>query len=155
IQRIPEMKILHVLPDVDSLAGGIPIVATHLAAAQAALGHRVCVAAYRKVSEEQRITHELSLIPGFARVQVEYIADLTRRECLLGLQTRRRIDTLIRDFEIVHIHGVWDLVERLAARAARRAGVPYVITPHGMLDPYSLSQKKWKKRLALAMGYRR
>src|SRR5262249_49465132 len=128
---------------------------THLAAAQAALGHRVCVAAYRKVSDEQRIAHELSLIPGFAKVQVEYIADLTRRECLLGLQTRRRIDALIRDFEIVHIHGVWDLVERLAARAARRVGVPYVITPHGMLDPYSLSQKKWKKRLALAMGYRR
>ncbi|MCA9300139.1 MAG: glycosyltransferase, partial [Phycisphaerales bacterium] len=37
---------------------------------------------------------------------------------------------------------------------ARGAGVPYVIRPAGMLDPWCLAQKAWKKRLALALGYR-
>jgi glycosyltransferase involved in cell wall biosynthesis len=31
---------------------------------------------------------------------------------------------------------------------------PFVLTPHGMLDPWALTQKKWKKRIALVLGYR-
>ena len=39
--------------------------------------------------------------------------------------------------------------------AAAAAGVPFVLLPNGMLDPWSLRQKAWKKRLALALGHRR
>jgi glycosyltransferase involved in cell wall biosynthesis len=61
----------------------------------------------------------------------------------------------VRASDCVHIHGVWDLVLFRAALAAGRAGVPYIVSPHGMLDPWSLRQKRLKKRLALALGYRR
>lgn len=47
-----------------------------------------------------------------------------------------------------HLHGIWDLFLHDAVSVARKHGIPYVISPRGMLEPWALSQKKWKKRLA-------
>ena len=54
----------------------------------------------------------------------------------------------------MHIHALWEEIQHRAARVARELGMPYVITPHGMLDPWSLRQSKWKKRLYLALRMR-
>ena len=56
--------------------------------------------------------------------------------------------------EILHIHAVWEDVQHQAASLAARAGVPYLIRPCGMLDPWSLKQSKWKKKLYLAWRLR-
>jgi glycosyltransferase involved in cell wall biosynthesis len=50
---------------------------------------------------------------------------------------------------------MWEPVIWAAAGAARHARRPYLLAPHGMLDPWSLAQRSWKKRLALALGWRR
>src|SRR5439155_13066932 len=55
---------------------------------------------------------------------------------------------------VVHLHGIWDPLLFATARAARAVNRPYLVAPHGMLDPWSLRQKRWKKRLALALGWR-
>lgn len=47
-----------------------------------------------------------------------------------------------------HLHGIWDWFLHQSVRAAKRRGIPYVISPRGMLEPWALSQKKWKKRIA-------
>jgi glycosyltransferase involved in cell wall biosynthesis len=51
--------------------------------------------------------------------------------------------------DLVHIHALWEEVQHQAARAARRLGRPYVFRPCGMLDPWSLRQRWWKKALYL------
>ncbi|MHA6641617.1 glycosyltransferase [Mesorhizobium sp. A623] len=57
------------------------------------------------------------------------------------LLLRHRIDVL-------HVHGLW-MYPSIAARSwARRTGRPYVVSPHGMLDPWALNNSAWKKRLA-------
>lgn len=48
----------------------------------------------------------------------------------------------------VHVHGLWLPVHHAAAAAARRVKAPLVISPHGMLAPWALAHRKWKKRLA-------
>jgi glycosyltransferase involved in cell wall biosynthesis len=48
---------------------------------------------------------------------------------------------------IVHIHGLWSLHASVAAVAARWGGVPYVITPHGMLDHWARSRSRFKKQI--------
>ncbi len=57
-------------------------------------------------------------------------------------------------FDLLHIHGLWspDLVA--AARACRRAGIPYVWQPHGMLMQRAMNHKPLKKRAFLALGLR-
>jgi hypothetical protein len=52
----------------------------------------------------------------------------------------------------MHVHGVWDPLFKISAGELRRVGVPYVVAPHGMLDPWSLQQSRLKKRIALTLG---
>lgn len=50
--------------------------------------------------------------------------------------------------DCVHLHGIWS--PKLAARfmAWSKRGVPCVVSPHGMLDPWALSHKWLKKKVA-------
>jgi glycosyltransferase involved in cell wall biosynthesis len=53
--------------------------------------------------------------------------------------------------DLVHVHGLWTLPGWAAARRARRAGVPVVISPRGMLDPGSVSRRAWRKGIAYGL----
>ena len=54
----------------------------------------------------------------------------------------------LTQFDIVHIHGIWDPRLHNVAKMCRAAKVPYIIAPRGMLEPWSLKQKWLKKRIA-------
>ncbi len=69
-------------------------------------------------------------------------------------------DFFVRQFEaikpdLVHLHGIWQPQIHAAAKTARKMKIPYVVAPRGMLEPWSLAQKKWKKRLAMFLYQRR
>lgn len=51
-------------------------------------------------------------------------------------------------FDLIQIQSMWDLPYHKVMVEARRRGIPYIVTPRGMLEPWSLSQKAWKKKLA-------
>ena len=54
----------------------------------------------------------------------------------------------LKQFDLVHIHGIWSWKLHRVAVMCRKAGVKYVIAPRGMLEPWSLQQKWLKKRIA-------
>lgn len=60
---------------------------------------------------------------------------------------------LIRSFgpEIVHLNGLWTYASLIARGLRRRLGVPTLISPRGMLDPWALQRSAWKKAVALAL----
>ncbi len=58
----------------------------------------------------------------------------------------------IADADVVHLHAVWQPDNLALARACHRAGTPYVVSIHGMLDDWTIAQKHAKKRLFLALG---
>jgi glycosyltransferase involved in cell wall biosynthesis len=149
------MQILHVLQTLDPNYGGPPMVASRLAAAQAALGHRVSVLSYVAPSRADAVARATSATPNIAAVER---IDLDPERGLAAIRARAargRLARLTADANVVHIHGVWEPIVKAAADAARRNGTPYVIRPFGTLDPWCLAQKKWKKKVALALGYRR
>ena len=47
--------------------------------------------------------------------------------------------------DAVHFHGLWQRHFPALAAACRREGIPYVVSPHGMLEPWARRQKWWKK----------
>jgi glycosyltransferase involved in cell wall biosynthesis len=46
---------------------------------------------------------------------------------------------------LVHFHGLWQLEHSWMSRWCRSNGVPYVVSPHGMLEPWARRHKRWKK----------
>jgi glycosyltransferase involved in cell wall biosynthesis len=52
--------------------------------------------------------------------------------------------------DVLHIHGLWMYTSVAAVRWARQ-GRPYVVSPHGMLDPWALKNSQWKKRISAAL----
>lgn len=57
------------------------------------------------------------------------------------------LTTNVREFDLVHIHAVFNHASVAAAMACRKADVPYVVRPLGTLDPWSMKQKPLRKRI--------
>jgi glycosyltransferase involved in cell wall biosynthesis len=49
------------------------------------------------------------------------------------------------------VESLWQYPTFIASRACKAAGMPYVVSPNGMLDEWSLSQKAWKKKPYMAL----
>jgi len=48
---------------------------------------------------------------------------------------------------IIHSHGLWAPANVIAARVARKTGVPHIISPRGSLAPEALAKSAWKKAI--------
>jgi glycosyltransferase involved in cell wall biosynthesis len=52
------------------------------------------------------------------------------------------------DLDILSVHGLWKYCSVGSQRWHRQTGRPYVIHPHGMLEPWAVRNAMWKKRIA-------
>ncbi len=49
--------------------------------------------------------------------------------------------------DLHHSHGLWMYNSLVSYRFHRYSRTPYVISPHGMLDPWAVKRSAWKKRM--------
>jgi glycosyltransferase involved in cell wall biosynthesis len=59
-----------------------------------------------------------------------------------------------KEVDLIHLQHVWDPYLHIMAWWARRKNIPYIITPRGMLEPWILKQRPWKKKLGLFLYQR-
>ena len=149
------MNVLHAISSLDPSAGGPPLVALHLAAAEAALGCRTRIFSYRTSSTPSAASVAASHSAGSRQVDLQLMAPPNACERVLARAARRQCAPWLEQADLLHLHGVWDPMLLRVARVAAALGVPYCVTPHGMLDAWQLRQKRLKKQLALSLGYRR
>lgn len=135
------MKILHVVPTYfPARRYGGPIVAVHgLCKALVARGHEVHVFT-TNVDGDRTLDVPVGTPVALDSVQVRYFASPYRR-LYWSPDMRRALEREVRTFDVVHIHAVYLWPGVAAARAARRANVPYVISPRGMLVPELIRRK--------------
>ena len=125
------MRVLVVTPWLFPGGGGLERYAHTMSAHLARLGHDVtCVGhAPGPVDETREGVRRLGVPPAFRLSNTP-----------LGLALRRRVARLLReeDVDVVNVHTPVPGSAEMAAHAARRAGVPYVVTYHaGTLGPES------------------
>lgn len=149
------MKIMHIIGTLDPDAGGPPTVATRLAAAQAAEGHDVSIVHASPHLTEQAIIKLTAGVPGFRNVLVRSVDPGSGLDSITARPARIALRRLIDFDHFVHLHGIWEPVLRAAGLVADEVGARYCVTPHGMLDPWSLRRHAFKKRIAMRLGYRR
>ncbi|WP_029351212.1 glycosyltransferase [Bosea sp. 117] len=148
------MRIAHVVASIDPAHGGPQSGVVRLAAAQAGLGHHVRIVSHGDDALLRSALHAAAQVPHVDALEWTLLPAPGGVERIFGSRMRSRLPSLVAEADFVHLHGVWETLLRIAASCARQASTPYCLSPHGMLDRWSLAQKPWKKRLALQLGYR-
>jgi len=80
----------------------------------------------------------------------------SRQALGLGLPLRRGFLELVGPGRpaLLHDHGIWLPSNHCVAATARRHGIPLLIHPRGMLQPWALGHRAWRKRLCLHLYQR-
>jgi len=127
--------------------------------------HGLCRALRRRGTDVQVVTTDAngeSALPAtvtgagaYEGVPVTYCRRTWPRRVIGSRALARTVRSLLPDADVLHIHGLWNRVVWAAAREARRAGVPYVLSPRGMLQVAALDHHAWRKRAAYALLERR
>lgn len=125
------MKILQVIAGLQRMGGTTTFVG-ELSNALVTQGESVSLAMFRKRGTEDFVLDD--------RVAFKAIADIRNRP---------------RDFDVLHVHGLWDREVFWASGWALKNGMPIVWSPHGMLAPWALRNRWWKKFLPWHLYVRR
>lgn len=90
-----------------------------------------------------------------------FVARDGQRVCMFPRQTsfyaaslplQRWLQAHVRDYQLVHVHGLFTFAPVVAARAAAHRGVPYVVCPHGVLNRWGRAHnRRLAKRLSLTL----
>jgi glycosyltransferase involved in cell wall biosynthesis len=59
----------------------------------------------------------------------------------------RAMRRMAPSYDVMHIHNLWQFPQYAAYKAALAARIPYVVSPHGALDPYLRQHGRLRKRL--------
>jgi len=94
------------------------------------------------------LTPEVTAAGMFQGVRVEYLPRAFPRRSFAAPRLTAILDAHRRDYDLVHVHGCWNFFGWAAARWCRRVGVPYVVSPRGMLQPWSFAHGRIRKALA-------
>jgi glycosyltransferase involved in cell wall biosynthesis len=130
------VRILHVVPTyLPAWKHGGPILAVHgLCKALVARGHEVTVFT-TDVHGEGRLEVPLETSVPIDGVEVRYFPVRSLRRLYWAPSLGRAARAEVAGFDAVHLHSVFLWPTTAAARAAERTGVPYVLSPRGMLVP--------------------
>ncbi len=131
-------RVLHVVDRLDRENAGLSMAALRIAAAQASAGLDVAVTGLLSPGSE--------MPDGAWRGMAIDPAATPRALVRRVLQMRNRPDCL------VHLHGLWNTPTRSCALLG---STPYVVSPHGMLEPMAMAHKRLKKVVYLALCERR
>lgn len=148
------MRLLHVVPTyLPARRYGGPIVAVHgLCRALIERGHDVDVFT-TNVDGDGVLDVPTATPVDLDGVRVHYFPSPMPR-LYWSPEMRRALRSI--DHELVHSHAIWLWPGYAAARAARRANIPFVISPRGMLVPELIARKsRFVKRAWLATIERR
>ncbi len=125
-------------------SGGTSRTSTQLCAALAPLGVKVDL-----LSLDYGLRHGTPLLPRSDLVTTHLLPCHYSRPLRLiwAPQYRRALATRARQLApaLIHDNGVWQTTNHAAARVARQLDIPLIISPRGMLEPWAMQYKSWKK----------
>lgn len=145
-QEVNHIRILHTVASLKSSSGGPARTVSSLCESLGMLGSSVEIFTQNYSSEDTNI------IPQSSFLQTTFVPAinipklrLTYAPSFRTMLANRCQQTEVR---LIHDHGLWLPTNHAAASAARRLNIPLIVSPRGMLEPWALQYKAWKKRIA-------
>jgi glycosyltransferase involved in cell wall biosynthesis len=140
------MRILHLIATLSRESGGPAQACVEMAAAVAKRGHAVSVYTtnWTEGGVEDVPTDQPVVRDGFS---VRYFPVHAPRFWKPSLAMARALSRDMAGFDVVHLHSIYLFHDLAGGHYARRHGVPYIVRPHGMLDPYIRAHHRTRKWL--------
>jgi glycosyltransferase involved in cell wall biosynthesis len=145
------MKVLHVIPSLSRIHGGPTEAVALMERALAAQGIHVETAATDDDGPGKRNGKVCGQPLSENGVQHWYFPkrmDFYKPSPAFARWIRREVAR----FDLVHIHALFSFTSSVAARAAYRAGIPYVLRPLGTLNDYGMNERRpWLKGFSMQL----
>jgi len=138
------VKILHVTADFAPKWGGVYQVVASLAKELQKNSEVSIFATYREHMNQSEA------IPGVRHFYLE-----TSSKYQFSFAIKKQLEELIPEYDLIHIHGLWQFPLSYSATVARAKKIPYVYHIHGMLDPWALSFHPVRKKVYSAIWERK
>ncbi len=138
------MKILHVIANIAPHYGGPPKACEEMAASVARLGHDVSI---YTTDMDGAGTLDVPTDRPVERngVAVRYFPAHFPRFWCTSLALANALRTAIAVSDVVHVHALYLFHDFVAGRDCDRFGVPYIVQPHGALDPFIYRRHRVRK----------
>lgn len=135
------MKIIHYIPSIDRMAGGI---STYMQVLAKPLGtmaemHIMTHASENPLPMENCKVHDIPRYRPFSGVWKKAVVDL--------------LDSVRPD--IVHMNCCWTPDCAMIQRLAQKRGYKVVLTPHGMLEPWIIKRHYWTRKVPALWLYQK
>jgi glycosyltransferase involved in cell wall biosynthesis len=137
----------HLDPSYGGLSSAVPALGRSLAASLGGMRHTIDLTAFCVAGEH--FTPE-----GYSPANLSFwpaARGAWLRDRLHGNRLHQQFFDHVHGAQGVHIHGLWEAATSVATASARQAGVPYILSAHGMLEPWALDQKRVKKLVYAAL----
>ena len=139
------MRVLHVIPSVSDRSGGPATAIVPMCRALLRHGIEVLlITTDAGLLEDELPNREVSDYKG---VPAMFFPAQLGESFKYSRPLASWLRSNIRNFAVSHIHAVFNHSSVAAAHVCRKAGVPYVVRPLGTLDPWSMTQKAFRKRV--------
>ena len=143
---MPAIRILHVIASLAERTGGPAKAAREMARAVARRGHEVSIyTTDRDAGPGEGLVAGVSFDDGGVAVRV--FAQGAPRGFATSWPLARALDEAVAAADVVHIHSLFLFHVWAAARACRRHATPYLLRPHGTLDPFIRQRRRLEKRV--------
>ncbi len=138
------MNLLHFKRTMRAEDGGVVKAVLDLCAASSTPDNTITLA-----TTDHSAVHDAWVAGETPGVRVATLTGPGRGLDRLGPQQLASIDALIADADTVHLHSMWSGANIQVAALCKQRRTPYVLSVHGMLDDWCMSQRKLKKVLFL------
>ena len=135
------MRVLHVIPSVAERSGGPAIAIVPMCRALKEEGIEVLL-----VSTSAGVDHDESLYE-YKGIPAKFFPTQLGDSFKYSRPLSSWLSANIEQFDVAHIHAVFNHSSIAAAHVCRKARVPYVVRPLGTLEPWSMTQKSLRKRV--------
>ena len=135
------MKISHFVSSIDLSSGGPARSVTHLIEA---------------ILDQSK---KVSVVLETLKSQDPILSSFTNKNAIINfnksgfLGYSKELKAILKksNSDLYHGHGLWEVSVHQMVKEAIEKNTPYILTPRGMLEPWSLEQGKLKKQLALKL----
>jgi glycosyltransferase involved in cell wall biosynthesis len=148
------MRVLQVLVGAAARTGGPPAFVGDASLELTRLGAEVRIVATDAalapwgVLQRQRRIREDEIHPALAHSDLHLFPARFPRRMAYSPALERELERIVPGYDVVHVHNLWQYPQFAGYRAALRHGVPYVVSPHGSLDPYLRRRGRLRKTVS-------